>query len=102
MLNAALSLSGRSLRQIQRRVKAATGVPLKRLQTYSKAEEAFALALRNGSDDLAGIAADAGYSDQSHMGRQVRVQTGFTPTQLMRGFESDEAFWSYPLMGERY
>lgn len=102
MLNAALSPSGRSLRQIQRRVKAATGVPLKRLQTYSKAEEAFALALRNGSDDLAGIAADAGYSDQSHMGRQVRVQTGFTPTQLIRGFESDEAFWSYPLMGERY
>ncbi|WP_439142152.1 helix-turn-helix domain-containing protein [Planktotalea sp.] len=102
MLNAALSPSGRSLRQIQRRVKAATGVPLKRLQTYSKAEEAFALALRNGSDDLAGIAADAGYSDQSHMGRQVRAQTGFTPTQLMRGFESDEAFWSYRLMGERY
>ncbi len=102
MMNAALSKSGRSLRQIQRRVRAATGQPLKRLQTYSKAEEAFALALRKGTDDLAGIAADAGYCDQSHMGRQVRAQTGFAPTELMRGFERDEAFWSYRLMGERY
>ncbi|WP_293447175.1 helix-turn-helix domain-containing protein [Planktotalea sp.] len=72
------------------------------MKTYSKAEEAFALALKDGTDDMAGIAADVGYSDQSHMGRQVRAQTGFTPTELMRGLESDEAFWSYRLMGERY
>lgn len=102
MVNAALSGAGQSLRQMQRRVKAATGLPLKRLKTYSKAEEAFALALKDGTDDIAGIAADVGYSDQSHMGRQVRAQTGFTPTELMRGLESDEAFWSYRLMGERY
>ena len=102
MLNAALSNSGRSLRQMQRRVKAATGQPLKRLQNYAKAEDAFVLALKEGSEDIAGIAMDAGYSDQSHMGRYVRAQTGFTPTQLLRGYESDEAFWSYRLMGERY
>ena len=102
MVNAALSGPGRSLQQVQRRVKAATGSPLKRLQTYTKAEEAFVLALKDSSDDLAGIAADAGYSDQSHMGRHVRAQTGFTPAELMRGFKSDEAFWSYRLMGERY
>ena len=73
MVNAAFSQTGRSVRQVQRRVKT-----------------------------LAGIATDAGYSDQSHMGRHVRAQTGFTPAELMRRFESDEAFWSYRLMGERY
>lgn len=102
LMNAALSSSGRSLRQVQRRIKTATGQPLKRLKAYSKAEDAFVLALRDGGDDLAAIAADAGYSDQSHMGRQVRAQTGFTPAQLMKGVRSEEAFWSYRLMGERY
>jgi len=48
------------------------------------------------------IATDAGYSDQSSMGWHVLAQTGFTPIELMRTFESDEAFWSYRLMGERY
>jgi AraC-like DNA-binding protein len=102
ILNAALSPTGRSLRQVQRRVKAATGQPIKRLQTYTKAEDAFVLALKDRDVDLAGIATDAGYSDQSHMGRHVRAQTGFTPTELMQRVESDEAFWSYRLMGERY
>ena len=102
MLNAALSNTGRSLRQSQRRMKAAIGQPLKRLQTFTKAEEAFALALQDDGTDMAGIANDAGYSDQSHMGRHVRAQTGFTPTELLRGYESDEAFWSYRLMGQRF
>ena len=73
MVNAAFSQTGRSVRQVQRRVKT-----------------------------LAGIATDAGYSDQSSMGWHLLAQTGFTPTELMRTFESDEAFWSYSLMGERY
>ena len=105
VLNAALSNPGRSLRQLQRRVKAVAGQPFKRLQAFTKSEQAFVLALQEdqkGSVDMAGIAADAGYSDQSHMGRHVRAQTGFTPAELLRGFESDEAFWSYRLMGERY
>jgi len=51
---------------------------------------------------MGGVATDAGYSDQSHMGRHVRAQKGFTPAELMRRFESDEASWSYRLMGERY
>lgn len=105
LLNAALSSTGRSLRYMQRRVKAATGQPLRNLRRFSKSEQAFALALRDeraGAIDIAGIAAEAGYSDQSHMGRHVRAQTGFSPAELMRRLESDEAFWSYRLMGERY
>ncbi|WP_293443104.1 helix-turn-helix domain-containing protein [Planktotalea sp.] len=99
MVNAAFSQTGRSVRQMQRRVKTLAGQPLKRLQRFSKAEQAFALALTERDADMAGIATDAGYSDQSHMGRHVRAQTGFTPAELMRRFESDEAFWSYRLMG---
>lgn len=105
VVNAALSNPGRSLRQLQRRVKAMAGQPHKRVQTFAKSEQAFVLALqeeRKGRVDIAGIAADAGYSDQSHMGRNVRAQTGFTPAELLRGVQSDEAFWSYRLMAERY
>jgi AraC-like DNA-binding protein len=36
---------------------------------------------QNGSRDLAGLAADAGYSDQSHLIREFRAHAGMTPTQ---------------------
>ena len=102
MANAAFSHTGRSVRQVQRRVKTLAGQPLKRLQRFSKAERAFVLALNERDADMAGIATGEGYSDQFSMGWHALAQTGFTPTELMRTFESDEAFWSYRLMGERY
>jgi AraC-like DNA-binding protein len=34
------------------------------------------------NDPLAGIAYDAGFSDQSHMNRTLRLQTGFSPSAL--------------------
>jgi AraC-like DNA-binding protein len=32
--------------------------------------------------DLARVAADAGYADQSHLSREVRALTGQSPTEL--------------------
>lgn len=50
--------------------------------------------------DLAGLASDAGFADQSHMGREVRRVTGLTPRRLDELVASDEAFWFYRLIGD--
>lgn len=102
---AAISHPGRSLRQMQRRVRALVGQPLRRLGGFEKSDAAFEIALQDkarGTVDMAGIAAEAGFADQSHMGRVVRAQTGFSPAELMARIESDEAFWSFRLMGARF
>ena len=36
-----------------------------------------------GRVGLAGLAADAGYADQAHLGRECRAITGETPTALV-------------------
>jgi AraC-like DNA-binding protein len=51
---------------------------------------------------LAQLAADAGFADQSHMTRHVRRETGFTPEQLRELIETDETFWCYRLVAERF
>jgi len=38
----------------------------------------------------------------SHMGRVVRQTTGYSPAQLNRLIETDEAFWCYRLLGEHF
>jgi AraC-like DNA-binding protein len=35
-----------------------------------------------GTDSLSDIAADAGFSDQSHLGRVFKAATGMTPRQF--------------------
>lgn len=40
--------------------------------------------LRECSDDLAAVALDAGYADQSHLSREVKRATGLTPAALRR------------------
>lgn len=48
--------------------------------------------------DLAGLATEAGFADQSHLGREVRRVTGLSPRQLDALMRTDEAFWFYRLM----
>ena len=71
-----------------------------------KSEAAFEYALsvkKEGKKlDLADMAADLGYSDQSHMGRNVKEITGFSPAEFMDRYDEDETFWSFRLMGIRY
>lgn len=98
---AAHSSAGRSLRQLQRRVRGWTGQSYRDLQLFIRAEAAFLrhLEARDGrSPDLAAIAADAGFADQSHMGREIRRVTGLSPVRLGERLEKDEAFWYYRLM----
>lgn len=95
---AALSGPGRSARQLERRVKQWSGLPMRELRGLGRAEQAFfnAMAANNeGTFSWADIAADNGYADQSHLCRTVRRITGFTPEALRHGIENEESFWAY-------
>ena len=94
---------GRSLRQIERRVKDWTGQTQRDLATLRRAEQTLLSVLgRMGEDreDWAGTADAQGYSDQAHMIREVRRITGLPPEQLRRRMKTDKAFWCYRLLGE--
>lgn len=101
LVRAAFSEAGCSIRQLQRRVKSWTGQNHRQLQLFSRVEEAFALASKHrkdGSIDLAGLAFDAGFSDQSHMGREVRRVTGLSPAHFDNQIAFSESFWFYRLI----
>jgi AraC-like DNA-binding protein len=99
-VRAATSAAGRSLRQMERRIKAWAGLPMRELRAVSRAETAFyAVAAAEGGAGVnwADIAADADYADQSHLCRETRRLTGFSPEELRRRMQTDEAFWTYRL-----
>lgn len=54
--------------------------------------------LESTEEGLASIALQAGYADQSHMNRECKARTGFTPRQLRlrAGVQSDERVASGP------
>ncbi len=104
-VRAAMSGVGRSTRQIERRFKSWTGHSRRTLNLFAKGEQTFKkarIARAENRFDPAGLAAELGYADQSHMGRQVKDITGFSPAEFMRRYESEEAFWSFRVMGERF
>lgn len=104
-LRAATSGPGRSARQVQRRVRAWTGQALRDLNVYARTERLFAqsqAAKKGGAFDLAKLAVEAGFADQSHMGRAVRRVTGLSPSRLGAAIDTDEAFWCYRLLGARF
>lgn len=72
---------GLSARQLQRRVRAATGYAPKLLHRILRFQRAL-VALGDPSSTLAGAAADAGYLDQAHLTREVRALAGTTPRAL--------------------
>jgi AraC-like DNA-binding protein len=97
-LRAATSSTGRSLRQIERRIKQWAGLPLRELRALSRAEKAFfqtLTAAEEGPVNWAAVADEGGYADQSHLCRESRRVTGFSPQQLRLRIETDESFWAY-------
>lgn len=78
----------RSERTIQRACIEALGHGPKWLSRRIRLQEvALALAARP-DDDLAGIAAELGYTDQSHLTRDFRTTTGLTPDAYRRAARS--------------
>lgn len=99
-LRAATSGPGRSLRQVERRIRQWAGQPLRELQGLVRVEQAFfntAAAQAQGAVHWASVAADSGYADQSHLCRATRRFTGFSPQVLARHIAEDETFWGYRL-----
>lgn len=93
---------GRSIRTLERRLKSLSGQTRQSLNFYSAIENLHQRVVESPDENLADIANDAGFSDQSHMGRAVRRATGFSPRKLNHLIETEEAFWCYRLMGERF
>lgn len=101
-LRAANSGLGRSVRQVERRIKSWTGQSLRELNGLGRAERAFlegVAAERDGIVNWGELADLTGYADQSHLCRQTRRVTGFTPAELRRRLVEDEGFWVYRLWG---
>ncbi len=98
----ALSTAGRSLRSLQRFIKRESGHTQRTLDVFSTLENVHRQQAKGSQTSLAEFAIDAGFSDQSHMGRAVRRLTGFSPAQLNRAIAEDEPFWCYRLLGERF
>lgn len=91
----------RSKRQTERRIKQWTGHARRGLAMYLRAEQFFELALQLGPQEppWSGVAHDLGFSDQSHMIRDTKRLTGFTPRALHRRLD-EEPFWCYRVLGD--
>lgn len=94
--------TGRSLRSVQRQFQRITGHNRSSLEFFAKVEEVHRLTIVEPDASPAEIAAEAGFADQSHMGRMLKRATGFSPVDLNQKIETQEAFWCYRLLGTRF
>lgn len=90
-----------SPRQVERRIKAASGRSLRQWRALVKTEGVF-FAARERQEvglpvDWAALAQQEGFADQAHLSREVRRITGFAPTLFADRFVADESFWLYRL-----
>ena len=88
---------GRSRRQLERQMRTSTGWSARALRGLARAEEALLLAAHSTQlrVNWASIAAEAGYADQSHLCRELRRYTGFSPQQLWRCLPNEDDLWVY-------
>lgn len=93
---------GKTARAMQRRLKRWSGQSRRSLEFFAQIEEMHKLAIQRSAPNSAELALDAGFSDQSHMGRVLRKATGFSPVRLNEKVQTEEAFWCYRLLGERF
>lgn len=78
--------AGVSLAHASRSFLKSHGMPPQLLRRELRCRHA--LGLLAGDAPLADIAADAGFADQAHLSRSLRLVTGATPTQLRRQVKS--------------
>ena len=87
-----------SARNIERRIKAWAGQPMRTLRRMRRAEQLFLDergAILQGTVSWSDIAASGGYADQAHFCRETREITGLSPTELARAIRDDESYWIY-------
>ena len=84
-----------SVRQLERRFTRNFGLSPKEWLRVKRFEGSL-VKLANDKESLANVAADAGYADQSHMTRDYRRATGFTPSQTKEGMSKDKpGYWAF-------
>jgi AraC-like DNA-binding protein len=95
----------RSTRQLERRIKTWTGLPLRQLRSLHRSEQAFHeayAAMQSGTLSWTDVADATGFADQAHMCRETRRNTGLTATELKWCVENEESYWVYRVvLGER-
>lgn len=94
--------SGRSERQVDRRIKAWTGQALRQLRGIGRAEDSLFRARQAfDSKDLkwSDIAADSGFADQAHLCREFRRVTGLRPGDLKKCI-THESYWLYQVWAQ--
>lgn len=98
VLHCVTSAAGKSMRQIERRVKQWTGQTQRQLHRMVRGENTFlqARTLRErGNLTWSAFAIDKGFSDQSHLCREFRKLTGLQPEKVLDNLDSDERLWLY-------
>lgn len=94
-----------STRQLERRIKTWTGLPLRRLLGLQRSEKAFHeayAAMQSGNLSWTDVADAAGFADQAHLCRETRKNTGLTATELKWCVENEESYWIYRvILGEQ-
>ena len=94
--------TGRSLRSAQRRLQRWTGHTRQTLEFFARIENLHQLVTKEPLAMPVELAADAGFADQSHMGRALKRATGFSPLILNQKIATEESFWCYRLLSERF
>ncbi len=84
----AVVYSGKSRRQFERVFKETVGVSPKFFSLITRFSHATTLITQLTHTSLAEIAADAGYSDQSHMNHDFKRMTGVTPKTFLRDYDA--------------
>ena len=79
---------GLSTRRIRAAVKSETGITSAQWRRLIRLERAYH-AITNTNDSMATVAFAAGYSDQSHMSRDMAELAGTSPTHLRRAVVTD-------------
>lgn len=86
---------GIGVRQLERRFVRNFGLSPKEWLRVKRFERSL-VKLADDKESLANVAADAGYADQSHMTRDYRRATGFTPSQTKEGMSKDiPGYWAF-------
>nr|WP_315466184.1 helix-turn-helix domain-containing protein [uncultured Rhodoferax sp.] len=92
------SSTGRSLRQVERRIKQWTGQTRRQLRRLARGEKTFLRARESKQRHTlmwSALADESGFSDQSHLCREFRKLTGLRPEQVMQHMDTDERLWIF-------
>jgi AraC-like DNA-binding protein len=80
-------------RQLERRCRSLLGLTPKQLQRMARMHALLSGILRQQRLPDAGVALSAGFYDQSHLAREVRLLTGTTLRDLLEDAHADGAWW---------